>query len=166
MKRKWESNNYFARQHCLIDMTKKRAVEIEIKSLDELDRSAQRLQHYLGDQRIVTFSGEIGAGKTTFIRAFCKHLGVRQQVTSPTFSLVNEYTYLDETGRPQFIYHMDLYRLKRVEEALDFGIEEYLDAGSYCLIEWPELIEDLLPEDTVRINLQIVQDSSRKVLIL
>ena len=141
-------------------------MEIVISSLDELDKGVQILLQYLGHKRILAFSGEIGAGKTTFIQSFCQHLGVQEPVTSPTFSLVNEYTYEDEQGESRCIYHMDLYRLKRMEEALDFGIEEYLYDDSYCLIEWPEIIEELLPEDTVRINLQIVNDSARKMLIL
>ncbi|WP_222845670.1 tRNA (adenosine(37)-N6)-threonylcarbamoyltransferase complex ATPase subunit type 1 TsaE [Flavilitoribacter nigricans] len=141
-------------------------MEIVISSLDELDKGVQQLLQYLGDKRILAFRGEIGAGKTTFIQSFCHHFGVREQVTSPTFSLVNEYSYRDERGRIQYIYHMDLYRLKRMEEALDFGIEEYLYDDHYCLIEWPEIVEEILPEDTVWINLQIVNDSTRKMLIL
>lgn len=136
-------------------------------SLAELDGAVQSLLDYTGDRRIMAFSGEIGAGKTTFIQAFCRHLRVMEQVTSPTFSLVNEYQYQPKDGGPErSIYHMDLYRLEEAEEALDFGIEEYLDSGAYCLIEWPELIESLLPEDTVWINVRIVDDSTRKILIL
>lgn len=141
-------------------------MEIVISSLDDLDRSVQLLLQQLEDKRILAFTGEIGAGKTTFIQAFCKHLGVREQVTSPTFSLVNEYYYKDDQGQRQYIYHMDLYRLKKMEEAIDFGIEEYLYDQYYCLIEWPEIVKELLPEDTVWINLQIVNDSTRKMLIL
>lgn len=141
-------------------------MEIVISSLDDLDRSVQLLLQQLKNRRILAFTGEIGAGKTTFIQAFCKYLGVREQVTSPTFSLVNGYSYRDEQERRQYIYHMDLYRLKKMEEAIDFGIEEYLYDHHYCLIEWPEIVKELLPEDTVWINLQIVNDSTRKMLIL
>lgn len=141
-------------------------MEIEIKGTGELVPGVQRLLDYLGEKRVIAFSGEIGAGKTTLIQAFCRQLGVREPVTSPTFSLVNEYTYPDEDGQLRYIYHMDLYRLKRVEEALDFGIEEYLNEEDYCLIEWPEIVEALLPADTVRINMQIIDNSTRKVLIL
>lgn len=147
-------------------MALERPLEIEIRSLSELDQSVQSLLNHLDGRRKIAFQGEIGAGKTTFIQAFCRHLGVVEQVTSPTFSLVNEYSYLDEQGKWQTLYHMDLYRLRRIEEALDLGIEEYLDSPDFCLIEWPELIEELLPADTVWINLGIVADSTRKMLIL
>lgn len=146
---------------------KSAALTLEISSLSELDRAAQRLLNYIGNRRILAFQGEIGAGKTTFIQAFCRYLGVDEPITSPTFSLVNEYEYEEkEKGIRQSIFHMDLYRLEEVEEALGFGIEEYLDSSAFCLIEWPELIESLLPEDTVWINVQIVNDSIRKMLIL
>lgn len=144
----------------------KPVVEIKIKSLTKLDQAVQELIDHLADQRKITFSGEIGAGKTTLIKAFCRHLGVKEQVTSPTFSLVNEYTYVDKAGKLQHIYHMDLYRLEQIDEALAFGIEEYLDSEYYCLIEWPEIIDELLSEETARINIQIVEDSTRKVVIL
>lgn len=141
-------------------------MEITINSLDELEKSVQLLLQQLENRRVLAFTGEIGAGKTTFIQAFCRHFGVREPVTSPTYALVNEYTYQDGQGQMQYIYHMDLYRLKQMEEALDFGIEEYLYDDHYCLVEWPEIVEELLPEDTVWINLQIVNDSTRKMLIL
>ena len=141
-------------------------MEIQIDGLRELEEAVQILLDALGDRRLITFSGEIGAGKTTFIQAFCRRLGVREPVTSPTFSIINEYTYPDAAGRIRHLYHLDLYRLQRVEEALDLGIEEYLDGPDYCLIEWPEVIEPLLPEDAVRINLEIVRDSTRKMLLL
>jgi tRNA threonylcarbamoyladenosine biosynthesis protein TsaE len=145
---------------------RKPVLEIEIRGLSKLDQAVQSLLDHLGDQRKITFSGEIGAGKTTLIQAFCRHLGVQEPVTSPTFSLVNEYTYLDKEGDLQVVYHMDLYRLKQMEEALAFGIEEYLDSEYYCLIEWPEIIDELLSEDTARINIEIVENSTRKIVIL
>ena len=117
-------------------------------------------------RKIMIFKGEIGAGKTTFIKSLCEELGVEEKVTSPTFSLVNQYSYLDKEGREQFIYHLDLYRLKSKQEALDIGIEEILDEDTYCFIEWPELIEDLLPDNIVKISIEIVDDSSRKILFL
>ena len=91
---------------------------------------------------------------------------MRENVTSPTFSLVNEYTYADAEGNERLFRHLDLYRLKSIEEALDIGIEDYLYDGQYCFIEWPEIIEPILPDDAVRINLSILRDSSRKILIL
>ena len=112
----------------------------------------------------MAFSGEIGAGKTTFIQVICRQLGVDEaEVVSPTFALINAY---DVAGSSRQIYHMDLYRLESLDEALQIGIEDYLYGGDYCLIEWPELIEALLPDDTVRIKLEILGDSSRKILFL
>ncbi len=130
--------------------------------LQEIDQAAQTLLEESGGRAIWVFSGEIGAGKTTLIKALCQQLGAPQTVSSPTFSLVNEYTGTD--GTP--FYHMDLYRLEHLEEALDIGIEEYLDSGRRCFIEWPELIEPLLPEDTFRIKLEIADDCHRKILFL
>jgi len=141
-------------------------LEWEIIGLSGIDEQVRKLFDFLGERRKIVFRGEIGAGKTTIIQAFCRHLGVQQPVTSPTFSLANEYHYLDPDGQVRYVYHLDLYRLKRLEEALDIGIEEYLDNECYCLIEWPELIEEILPDDTVRINISIVDDSTRKMLIL
>ncbi len=120
-----------------------------------------------GARRQLAFQGAIGAGKTTLIKAICRRLGVWDEVTSPTFSIVNEYAYADpESGREQPVYHIDLYRLNDLQEALDAGIETYLDAGAYCLIEWPELIEPLLAPDVVRIKITLSGNSKRKILIL
>lgn len=146
--------------------TAKQPLQIRIPGLDELDLAADKLLTLIGDRRVLAFSGEIGAGKTTFIQALCRRLGVTEAVTSPTFSLVNEYVLPAEAGEQDVIYHLDLYRLRQQQEALDIGIEEYLYSSNWCLIEWPELIEELLPEDSVRINLRIVDDSTRKMLIL
>lgn len=136
-------------------------MEIRIESQQGLEKAAGRLLELAAGRRIFAFSGEIGAGKTTFIQAVCRRLGVREKVTSPTFALVNEYE--GQAGR---IYHLDLYRLEDLEEALAIGIEEVLDSEAYCLIEWPEVIEALLPEDSVRINIEIVENSTRKILFL
>jgi tRNA threonylcarbamoyladenosine biosynthesis protein TsaE len=100
--------------------------------------------------RIFAFHGELGAGKTTFIKALCEELGVKDVMSSPSFSLVNEYH--DEKNNP--VYHFDLYRLKSPQEALDIGMEEYLYSGNYCFIEWPERAEELLPEDTVHVTIE------------
>ncbi len=112
------------------------------------------------NQRNILFYGEMGAGKTTFIKAFCAALGVEDTVSSPTFSIVNEYS-----SSHGIIYHFDFYRLKNQTEALDLGLEEYLDSGNYCLIEWPEKIPDLLPENYVRISLKVQPDQQRKLTI-
>lgn len=113
----------------------------------------------MDDATIYAFYGDMGAGKTTFINALCRELGVEEDMTnSPSFSIVNEYRS-DTTA--ELIYHFDLYRLKDVEEALDLGIEDYFDSGALCLLEWPERIEELLPDDTVRINIHVNDDGSR-----
>lgn len=142
-------------------------VEIYVDTPAELDQAVRKLLDFAGKRRTFAFSGDIGAGKTTFIQAFCRRFGVEEAVTSPTFSLVNEYIYRDgETGEEGRILHLDLYRLEDLEEALDIGIEEILDSDAYKLIEWPALIEPLLPEGTVRINIEIVENSRRKILFL
>jgi len=142
-------------------------MELIIKSLEELPAAVQALLQYAGNRKTLLFIGEIGAGKTTFIQQFCKHFQVQEYVTSPTYSIINEYSYKDaDTNQEKLLYHMDLYRLKNEQEALDIGIEEYLDDDNYCLIEWPELINALLPEDTVKIKIEIIEDSYRKILFL
>jgi tRNA threonylcarbamoyladenosine biosynthesis protein TsaE len=109
--------------------------------------------------------GDLGAGKTAFVKAFCRHLGTTETASSPTFSLVNEYFYT-ENGVKQVIRHMDLYRLNNIDEALDIGIEDYLDDPDYTLIEWPEVIEPLLPPAILKIHIEITGDSARKFVIL
>ena len=113
----------------------------------------------LGDRTVVTFKGEMGAGKTTFINEVCRQLGVETDATSsPTFALVNEYRS-DTTA--ELIYHFDLYRLEDFEEALDMGIEDYLDCGALCLIEWPDIIDPILPNDVVEVSLTVGPDGTR-----
>lgn len=141
--------------------------EIAIHSPEALPEVAKVLLDDHPQARVIAFSGEIGAGKTTFIKAICRRLGVKEEVASPTFSLINEYEYMGSAdGRAHAVYHIDLYRLKDIDEALQIGIEDYLYSGEYCLIEWPELIGALLPAGAVRIKLEIIGDSSRKILIL
>ncbi|KAA3633038.1 MAG: tRNA (adenosine(37)-N6)-threonylcarbamoyltransferase complex ATPase subunit type 1 TsaE [Bacteroidetes bacterium] len=141
-------------------------MELVINEERELNQAVTELLSFAGGRKVMLFSGEIGAGKTTFIQAICRHFGVQEQVTSPTFALINEYTYMPPEGQEAYIYHMDLYRLKNIDEALNIGLEDYLYTGDYCFIEWPALIEDLLPEDVVRINITIEADSSRKLVFL
>ena len=140
--------------------------EILVKKINELESAVKQILQYTANRKVFTLSGDLGSGKTTLTQAVCQALDVRENVTSPTFSLVNEYTYLDEKGKEQLFRHLDLYRLKTIEEALHIDIEDYLYDGSYCFIEWPEIIEPLLPEDAVKINISILKDSSRKILIL
>ena len=141
--------------------------ELTIKDIAELKWVANELLAFAGRRKKITFAGEIGTGKTTLIQSICKQLGVEESVTSPTFSIVNEYKYFDPQSKAEkTIYHIDLYRLKNIEEAIDIGIEDLLYNDNYCFIEWPEIIEDLLPEDRLKISLEIIDNSYRKILFL
>jgi tRNA threonylcarbamoyladenosine biosynthesis protein TsaE len=132
--------------------------EIHIATLDDLGQAAKAFLEEIGDNRLVAFYAPMGAGKTTFTTAVCKQLGVQEDaVSSPTFAIVNEY----RTGTGEPLYHFDFYRIERLEEALDISLYDYLDSGSLCLIEWPEKIEDLLPEETLKVHIQVNPDNSR-----
>lgn len=133
---------------------------IEIDSIDELDRVAEAVVEALDGRTVVAFDAPMGAGKTTLISRIAAHLGAEDSVTSPTFAIVNQYE-----GRDRTIYHFDMYRIERVEEALDFGSEEYLSSGELCLVEWPEKIEPLLPEDTMVVKIEILGDTERRFVI-
>ena len=140
---------------------------IEIESPDQIIEVAKKLLSLAGNQRKFALTGDLGAGKTTLIKAMCTVLGVKEQVSSPSYSIVNEYHALDSaSGTEQPVYHMDLYRLKTLEEALDIGIAEYLESPYYCFIEWPELIHPLLGQEVFRIRLEIIGHSTRKILFL
>ena len=130
---------------------------IEISSLDELDKVAEAVIDSLNGRTVVAFDAPMGAGKTTLISRIAAHLGAEDSVTSPTFAIVNQYE-----GRERTIYHFDMYRIERVEEALDFGSEEYLSSGDLCLVEWPEKIEPLLPDDTMVVRIKILSDTARR----
>ena len=132
---------------------------IEIHSLDELDKVAEVVLASLDGRTVVAFDAPMGAGKTTLISRIAAKLGSKDDVTSPTFAIVNQY----EGSRT--VYHFDMYRIERWEEALDFGSEEYLSSGELCLVEWPEKIEPLLPEDTMVVKIEILSDSSRRFVI-
>ena len=148
-------------------------MEIEIKSTEQLADAARTFISNIGERRIFAFYGKMGAGKTTFIKAICTELGVEDVITSPTFAIVNEYEIASKTPSSlsnhlpavptQSVYHFDFYRIKRLEEVYDMGYEEYFYSGALCFIEWPELIEQLLPEDTVRVRIEQLPDDSRKV---
>ena len=133
--------------------------EIMIQSLEDLDQAAGEFLQQIGESRLVAFYAPMGAGKTTFITALCNRLGVEDAVCSPTFTIVNEY--LSATG--DSVYHFDFYRITKPSEALDIGLEDYLYSGSLCLMEWPENIEELLPEETLKVRIQVQTDGSRRI---
>lgn len=131
---------------------------IEIQSLAEVDKAAKEFLKEIGDNTLVAFYAPMGAGKTTFTTAVCKVLGVEEDaISSPTFAIVNEYRA--RGGEP--VFHFDFYRIERPEEALDIGLYDYLDSGYLCLMEWPENIEGLLPEETLRVKISVLDDESR-----
>lgn len=134
--------------------------EIIINGIEDLPRAARAFLAHKGKANIVAFYGQMGAGKTTFITAVCRELGVKDVVNSPTFTIVNEYQAGD--GKP--VYHFDFYRINRLSEAMDIGLYEYFDSGELCLVEWPEMIEELLPEDTLKIQI-MVEDADTRTLL-
>ena len=139
-------------------------MNITIKDIDHISEAARQFVNAIGDRRIFAFYGHMGAGKTTFIKAICQALGVEDVITSPTFAIVNEYTPSSLLLPPSSkIHHFDFYRVKRLEEVYDMGYEDYFYSDSLCFIEWPELIEELLPDDTVRVTINEQPDGSRLV---
>ena len=130
---------------------------IIIKNISDLDRAAKEFLDKIKDRNLIAFYAQMGAGKTTFTTALCKVLGVEDAVCSPTFTIVNEY----ETAEGEPIYHFDFYRISKPSEAMDIGLDDYLYSGNLCLMEWPENIEELLPEETLKVNITINPDESR-----
>lgn len=134
---------------------------IEIKDLNHIHEAAQTFIDNIGDNTIFAFYGNMGAGKTTFIKAVCEAMGVQDVINSPTFAIVNEYVaHNDRT-----IYHFDCYRINKISEALDMGCLDYFDSGNLCFIEWPENIADLLPEESVAVKISVNDDDSRTIEI-
>jgi tRNA threonylcarbamoyladenosine biosynthesis protein TsaE len=132
--------------------------EIHIVGLEDLERAAGEFLEAIGEHSLVAFYAPMGAGKTTFITAVCKALGVEEDaISSPTFAIVNEYR--GKGGRP--IFHFDFYRIEQAAEALDIGLYDYLDSGELCLMEWPENVEALLPEETLRVQIEVAPDGTR-----
>lgn len=129
-------------------------------TISDLPAAATQLITFAGTEKIFVFHGDMGAGKTTFIKSLCEALGVKEAVTSPTFSIVNEYR-----GENVKIYHFDFYRLKNQTEALDMGAEEYFYSDNYCFIEWPEKIPDMLPLHYINLSLKILNDGSREITV-
>lgn len=134
-------------------------MKIKIDSLENIHEAAREFIENMGESNVFAFYGKMGAGKTTFIKAICEEQGVEDVITSPTFAIVNEYSDID--GDP--IYHFDFYRIKKLEEVYDMGYEDYFDSGYLCLLEWPELIEELLPEDAVKVTITELEDGTREV---
>lgn len=137
-------------------------MRIEIKSLEQINEAAKEFISIMGDRTVFAFNGDMGVGKTTFIKAICEELGVSDVITSPTFAIVNEYRS-DETA--ELIYHFDFYRIKKLEEVYDMGYEDYLYSGALCFIEWPELIEDLLPADAVEVTITESENGDRVITV-
>ena len=140
-------------------------MEIIIHDIEALDKAVDALFHFSKNKKKWLFYGEIGAGKTTFIQRICHRLGVNENVVSPTFSLVNEYSYLDNiTQKEGHVHHLDLYRLKDTQEAVNIGIDDMLHDQAYCFIEWAEIIEPILPDEVVKITIEIFENSGRKFI--
>ena len=134
--------------------------EIRINSLKDLDKSAEQFLSEIGNNKLIAFYAPMGAGKTTFTTAICHRLGVREDaISSPTFAIVNEYRSVSGTT----IYHFDFYRITKISEALDIGVYDYIDSGNMCIMEWPENIEEILPEETLRVNISVNPDKSRTI---
>ena len=133
-------------------------MEIKIQSIDTIREAAREFIEKMGDHKVFAFYGKMGAGKTTFVKAIFEELGVNDVITSPTFAIVNEYEAHNAS-----IYHFDFYRIKKIEEVYDMGYEDYFYSGGLCFIEWPELIEDLLPEDAVKVTISVNDNDERIV---
>ena len=127
-------------------------------TLQQIEQTAQAVVNAMKNNQLFAFYGQMGAGKTTLIKAICRQLGVQEEVNSPTFAIVNEYE-----GTNSAIYHFDFYRINRPEEALDFGLYDYFDSGNPCLMEWPECIEPLLPDDTIKIEIKVIDNNTRQI---
>jgi len=137
-------------------------ITLKIENLKKIDVVAKSFVEKMGDKKVFAFNGKMGVGKTTFINAVCKMMGVTQIVNSPTFSIVNEY----ETASGNIIYHFDCYRIQKIQEALDLGAEEYLYSGNYCFIEWSENIAPILPDYLVNVDITELEDGSRSIQII
>ena len=134
-------------------------MKIKIDSLDTIHEAAKEFLQNMGDGKVFAFYGKMGAGKTTFVKAICEELGVEDVITSPTFALVNEYTAGDSSP----VYHFDFYRIKKLDEVYDMGYEDYFYSGALCFIEWPELVEELLPGNAVKVTIEELEDGNRVI---
>ena len=139
-------------------------MEIKIQDIEHIREAAREFINQIGDKRVFAFYGKMGAGKTTFVKAICEELGVEDVITSPTFAIINEYSITSSPSPlPSTIYHFDFSRIKKLEEVYDMGYEDYFYSGALCFIEWPELIEEVLPDDAVRVHIEVQPDDSRLV---
>lgn len=136
-------------------------MNIEIENINSINHSALKFIQQMAEKKIFAFIGEMGVGKTTFIKAICKELGVSENVNSPTFSIINEYSGANDI----IIYHFDCYRIKNLEEAMNIGIDEYLNSGNLCFIEWPEKIASLLPDSFVTVEITELESGTRNIQI-
>lgn len=134
-------------------------MHIKISNLQEINEAARKFIQEMGNNKVFAFYGSMGAGKTTFIKAICEEMGVTETVSSPTFAIINEYR--DKQSRP--IFHFDFYRINKLEEAFDFGYEDYFYSGNLCFIEWPELVESILPDTAVKIAIRVTDEGGRIV---
>ena len=135
-------------------------MEIKIQSLESIHEAAREFIAAMGDNTVFALYGKMGAGKTTFVKALCEALGVTDVITSPTFAIVNEYRS-DETG--ELIYHFDFYRIKKLSEVYGMGYEDYFYSGALCFIEWPELVEELLPGNAVKVTIEELENGNRVI---
>ncbi|MBQ8839445.1 MAG: tRNA (adenosine(37)-N6)-threonylcarbamoyltransferase complex ATPase subunit type 1 TsaE [Bacteroidales bacterium] len=133
--------------------------EVIISSIEDIDRAAEEFLQKTGDRKLIAFFAPMGSGKTTFTTAICRVLGVTDPVGSPTFAIINEYMRGD--GEP--MYHFDFYRINKLSEAIEIGLEDYLYSGCLCIMEWPENIEELLPEETLKVSISVNPDQSRTI---
>ena len=136
-------------------------ISLKIKSIKTINETARQFIEQIRENTVFAFNGSMGAGKTTFIKAICEELGVDETVNSPTFSIVNEY----EGNNGRIIYHFDCYRINKIEEALEIGIEEYLYSGNLCFIEWAENIASLLPDSVVNVEIKELENGERDVVM-
>ena len=134
-------------------------MKIEIKHISDINNAAKQFVDQIGDKTVIALYGAMGAGKTTFIKAVCEELGVTETITSPTFAIVNEY----KSGDSSPIYHFDFYRINKLEEVYDFGYEDYFYNGNLCFIEWPELIESLLPDNCLKLKISEKENGVRLI---
>lgn len=137
-------------------------MEIKIQSLDQIHEAAKEFVAAMGENTVFALYGKMGAGKTTFVKAVCEELGVTDMITSPTFAIVNEYRSEDTA---ELIYHFDFYRINKLEEVYDMGYEDYFYSGALCFIEWPELVEELLPGNTIKVSIEEQKDGTRTVTL-